>query len=173
MNQPCQHTVVQNQSTKNPYIPLLAIITISSILGLIQTYAMHHLAFHMWMDTAMGYYLVLMSTMKFFDLKMFAMNFKDYDLISGMFPFYAYAYPVIELLLGAAFLNHLQPVFSNWLMIIVMSSSLFGIVLTLKKGEVKPCSCMGPALNVPLGIVSILECAVMVAMGVMNLMMSH
>lgn len=174
MNHQCGHESMQQSPAVNPYKPLYTVISISCILGLIQIYAMNHLAFHMWMDAAMGYYLIFMSTLKFFDLNKFAMNFQDYDLISKVAPCYAFVYPAIELSLGAAFLNHLQPTLANWLMVIVMSSSLLGILIVLKKGEIKPCSCMGPALNVPLGITSILECAVMIAMGIMSLFkMAH
>jgi len=173
MNQPCGHESMQSTSAENPYKHLYTLITIAILLGFIQIFQ-HHFSLHMWMDAAMGYYLVFMATLKFFDLKKFAMNFKDYDLISRVLPCYAFAYPAIELLLGASFINMLQPFFANWLMIIVMSSSLLGIIIVLKKGTAKPCACMGPALNVPLGMVSMLECGVMIVMGIMNVfMMGH
>jgi len=159
-----------NMPAQHPYLPLCAVIIISSILGVIQAHTMHHLTFHMWMNIAMGYYLVLMATMKFFDLRMFAGNYVKYDLISKVIPGYAYIYPTIELALGAFFINSIEPYLSNIVMAVAMTSSLIGILIVLKKGDVKPCSCMGPALSVPLGIVSVIECASMVAMALMNLL---
>ena len=165
----CHESMMDQMPPEHPYWPLYAIIIISSLLAVLQAHTIGHLHFHSWMNIAMGYYLIFMATMKFFDLKMFAQNYQSYDLISKAIPGYAFLYPTIELLLGAFFLNTIAPTFSNIVMAVVMTSSLIGIIIVLKKGEIQPCSCMGPALNVPLGIVSIIECASMIAMALMNL----
>lgn len=171
MHQSC-HKSMEEMPSGNPYTPLIAIIIISSLLAVIQAHTMGHLNFHSWMNIAMGYYLIFMATMKFFDLRMFAQNYQQYDLFSKVIPVYAYLYPTIELLLGALFINNIASKASNIVMAIVMTSSLLGIIWVLKKGDVKPCSCMGPALNVPLGFVSMLECGSMIVMAIMNLMMT-
>ncbi|MDR3550810.1 MAG: hypothetical protein P4L31_05310 [Candidatus Babeliales bacterium] len=163
---------MEEMPTGNPYTPLIAVIIISSLLAVIQAHTMGHLHFHSWMNIAMGYYLIFMSTMKFFDLPMFAFNYKQYDLFSKVVPVYAFAYPTIELLLGALFINNIAATASNIVMAVVMTSSFLGIIMVLKKGGVKPCSCMGPALNVPLGMVSLIECGSMIVMAIMNLMMT-
>ena len=165
----CHESMNKQTPTQHPYLPLLVVIAVSSALGALQAYMMHHLSFHVWMNVAMGYYLVLMATMKFFDINMFGENYLKYDLISQMVPSYAYAYPVIELVLGAFFINSIAPYLSNVVMAVVMTSSLCGIIYVLIKGEVKPCACMGIIVNVPLGIVSIAECALMVVMALMNI----
>ena len=170
MKKTCHESMMNNMPRKYPYMPLCAVVIISSLLALLQMHSMGHAHFHSWMNIAMGYYLIFMATMKFFDLKMFAKNYQLYDLFSKAIPAYAYVYPAIELTLGAFFLNNIAATASNIVMAIVMTSSLLGIIIVLKKGEVEPCACMGPALNVSLGWVSMLECGSMIVMAIMNLM---
>ena len=57
-----------------------------------------------WMHDFMGYYLVLFSLFKFFDLSGFADGFQMYDLLAKRFRAYAYVFPFVELGLGLAYL---------------------------------------------------------------------
>ena len=62
-----------------------------------------------WMHDFMGFFLVVFSMFKFFNLEGFADGFHMYDLLAKPFRPYAYIYPFIELALGLGYLAHWQP----------------------------------------------------------------
>jgi hypothetical protein len=119
------------------------------------------------MVNAMGIFLCLLAMFKFFDLKGFADGFQTYDIIAKQYRGYAYAYPVMELLLGLGYLRGLHLDFINLATIILMAVSAIGVFKGMKKVGLS-CACLGTALNVPLSTVSLVET---VGMGLMALLM--
>ena len=62
-----------------------------------------------WMHDFMGFFLVVFSMFKLFDLEGFADGFQMYDPLARPIRPYAYLYPFVELGLGLGYLAHWQP----------------------------------------------------------------
>jgi len=118
------------------------------------------------MHSFMGLFFCLFSMFKFFDLKGFADGFQTYDLIAKKSREYAYAYPVMELVIGLAYLSYTMPKLVYLFTVAWMAVSALGVFQNKDKGM--SCACLGTALNVPLGTVSLIE---NLGMGAMALLM--
>jgi hypothetical protein len=110
-----------------------------------------------WMHDFMGFFLVVFSMFKFFDMEGFADGFEMYDLLAKPFRPYAFFYPVIELSLGLGYLSHWQPTIVYAVTIIVMIFGSIGVFRALFKGLDIECACMGTVLHVPLSTVALIE----------------
>lgn len=110
-----------------------------------------------WMDDFMGFYFVVFSMFKFFDLSGFADSFQMHDPLAKHSRSYAYLYPFIELGLGLCYLAHWRPVAVYTVTILVMLSGAVGSMLALAKGLDLESGCMGTVLKVPLSAVSLIE----------------
>jgi hypothetical protein len=118
-----------------------------------------------WMHDFMGFFLVVFSMFKFFDMEGFADGFQMYDLLAKRFRPYAYIYPFIELGLGLGYLSHRQPKLIYGATVIVLAFGSIGVVRALLKGLDIECACMGTVLHVPLSTVALIEDLGMAVMG--------
>lgn len=146
------------------YLPLILAGLFSALFALIQAEA-----FGEWMPYFMGYFLCFFAYFKLIDVKGFAKSFAEYDLVTQKYPQYGMAYPFIELFLGIFFLTNFIPLLTNLALLGVMSVSSVGILKKVLSGESLKCACMGTALNVPLGYVSVVESVGMALMAALNL----
>ena len=110
-----------------------------------------------WMHYFMGVFLVMFATLKLFHPIQFADGFTMYDIIAQRSRFYAYCYPLIELLLGLAYLAFFLPILTYILTIVVLTVGAVGVVQALQKGLDINCPCMGTILDVPLSTVTLTE----------------
>jgi hypothetical protein len=110
-----------------------------------------------WMHDFMGFFLVVFSMLKSFDLPGFADGFQMYDLLAKPLRPYAYAYPLIELGLGLGYLAHWQPRLIYGATVVIMVFGALGVFNALRKGLDLECACMGTALKVPLSTVALVE----------------
>lgn len=120
------------------------------------------------MHSFMGLFFMLFAMFKFLDLPGFAKGFKQYDLLASRWPWYGYAYPIVELLLGMAYLAHFLPVLLYIVTFGLMAVSSIGVIRSVVTRKKIKCACLGTLLDVPLSVVSILE---NVGMGFMALWM--
>lgn len=146
------------------YKPLIIIVVFCFILPVTQD----DLGNQHYMYSFMGYFFIFFSLFKFFNLKGFIDGFSTYDLVTKRFRVYGYAYPFIEFLLGVAYLSKLGLFFINWITVIVMTVSGIGVLKSILFGQKNQCACLGTVLNVPLGVISVLE---NFGMGAMALLM--
>lgn len=117
-----------------------------------------------WMDDFMGFFFVVFSLFKFFDLSGFADGFQMYDLLARNFRPYAILYPFIELGLGLAYLANWRPFLVYTATIIVMVWGALGVVSALTRGLKTECACLGTILKVPLSTVALFENIAMAVM---------
>jgi hypothetical protein len=148
---------MENQDTQTlpwfqTYRPLIVIITTLVLAA----WALRHTGLG-FMYSFMGLFFVVFAMFKLLDVAGFAKSFSGYDLVARRFPAYAYAYPWIELVLGLAYLDYWHPPLINLLTLALMALGAAGIATSLSDGRKLPCACLGTALNVPLGAVSIVE----------------
>jgi len=147
------------------YIPLfiLLALTISAACAKQAAYTGEWDLMH-WMHDFMGFFLVIFSMFKFFDLRGFADGFQMYDLLAKPFRPYAYIYPFLELGLGLAYLSMVQPLTIYIATVVLMSFGALGVLNALFNKLDIECACMGTALKVPLSTVALLENFGMAAM---------
>lgn len=114
----------------------------------------------------MGFSLSLLACLKLMDLRSFVDGFRQYDLLAARFAAYGWAYPVMELGVGLAFL---AGVFMLPMAAIAVFIGVLGAVSITKAVYIDQldldCACVGGNYDVPLGFVSFTENAVMAGMG--------
>src|SRR3569623_190014 len=139
------------------YLPLIVIVALTLLSAFAKETS--HGAWNgtRWMQNFMGFFLVVFSMFKFFDLNGFADGFQMYDLLAKPFRPYAFVYPFIELGLGLCYLAQLAPPVIYGVTIVVMLWGAAGVLRALMKGLDLECACMGTVLKVPLSTVALLE----------------
>ena|SRR6266480_235851 len=110
-----------------------------------------------WMHDFMGFFLLVFSMFKLFDLEGFADGFQMYDLLAKHVRAYAYLYAFIELALGLGYLAHWQPKLIYLVTLIVMTFGGLGVIRALTKRLDIECACLGTVLSVPLSTVAVIE----------------
>lgn len=83
------------------YVPLAVIFALTLLAASAKQADYGAWVWMRWMGDFMGFFLVVFSMFKFFDLSGFADGFQKYDLLAGPFRPYAYLYPFIELALDS------------------------------------------------------------------------
>lgn len=158
------------------YIPLLVIVALTLLAACAKQYAyLNGLGWDWmrWMHDFMGFFLVVFSMFKFFNMEGFADGFQMYDLLAKPLRPYAYLYPFIEFGLGLGYLAHWQPAAIYIATIVVMVFGSLGVFNALRKGLDLDCACMGTVLKVPLSTVALLEDLGMAAMAGAMLIFAH
>jgi archaellum biogenesis protein FlaJ (TadC family) len=137
------------------YWPLISLIVLTLLAaGALQLQAPSATLF---MHYFMGLFLVIYSMFKIFDLRGYADGFQMYDLLAKRVRAYAYAYPLVELALGLAYLAFLYPVGTYIVTLVVFGFSALGVFDGVRRGLDLDCPCMGSVLKVPLSTVSLVE----------------
>jgi mannose/fructose/N-acetylgalactosamine-specific phosphotransferase system component IID len=149
------------------YWPLVILIFVALLASLAVGHATHA-TFMGVMHFFMGFLLCFFSLLKLFNLHGFADGFQLYDMIAKQSRLYALAYPLIELVLGLAYLSFITPQYIYIATIILMTIGAVGVIFALKKGLNTFCACMGSVLQVPLSTVTLIED---ISMGLMALYM--
>ena len=152
-----------------PYWPLIVVV-LFSILIPFALIRFDFQAIEMLMYPFMGFFFIFLSMFKLFDLKGFVEGFRLYDLVAGKIKIYGFFYPFIELSLGLAYLMQFRLAIVNWITFIVMLISAMGVLKSLSMGKKIKCACLGNLLNVPLGVVSLVENLSMGAMALWGLL---
>lgn len=155
------------------YIPLMVIVGLTLLAAFAKQVA-HAGPWDgtLWMHDFMGFFLVVFSMFKFFNLEGFADGFQMYDLLAKPFRPYAYVYPFIELGLGLGYLSLWEPTIIYVATVVVMLFGALGVFRALAKGLDIECACMGTTLSVPLSTVAVVEDLGMAAMAGAMLMMN-
>ena len=114
----------------------------------------------------MGFSLCLLACLKLMDLRSFVEGFQQYDLLAARFAAYGWAYPVLELGVGLAFLAgaFMQPMAAIAVVIGVLGAVSITKAVYIDQLDLD-CACVGGNYDVPLGFVSFTENAVMAGMG--------
>lgn len=149
------------------YWPLISLILIAMLAASALTYGLQKTPLQ-WMHFFMGFFFCQFAMLKIFHPAQFAEGFQMYDLVAKKLPQWGLIYPLVELLLGLAYLSFFFPILTYVVTIIVMAVGAIGVIKTLKKGLDLRCACMGTVLDVPLSTVTLTED---IGMGMMALAM--
>lgn len=125
-----------------------------------------------WLQNFMGMYLLVFGTFKLADLKMLAMYYPEYDIISRLLPWWSWFYPFLEVGLGLLFLFGVALAPLNIFMLILMSLNAAGVLNELAQKNKIRCACLGKFVNLPITTISLLEDILMVATAATMLLLS-
>lgn len=137
--------------------PLFLIV--GYILGsvLLVALATGHWSLHALMSHFMGGFFLVFSFFKLLDLRGFAMAYRSYDVVARAWPAWAFAYPFVELALGAAYLTGWQPSAINVVTSVLMLVSGVGVLQALMRKSAIRCACLGTVLSLPMTTVTLVE----------------
>jgi len=127
-----------------------------------------------WMIPFMGWFLVAVGILKILDWTRFSENFSKYDLLAMRSKIYSKSYPLIELLLGIAFLYHWNVKFIASILLGLMIIGIAGVSKALKENKNITCACLGKLghhLNLPLTKFTLIEDIIMGLMAVAILLL--
>lgn len=166
-----QHSeaVEQTKSWLATYKPLLLIFAFITFISLISAQANNQIHLMHFMRNFMAGFFLAFSFFKLLDIKGFAESYAMYDIIAKQFKQWGYIYPFLELILGIAFLVDYNPVITNWAAIILMGSSIIGVLQSVLNKQKIQCACLGSVFKLPMSTVTIVEDGLMIAMSAIML----
>ena len=153
------------------YWPLVSLIVLMLLAATALQFKGQNESLMVFMHHFMGFFLIVYSMFKIFDLSGYADGFEMYDLLASRWRTYGYIYPFIELALGLAYLAFFWPIATYVATIAVFSFGALGVFNGLSKGLDMDCPCMGSVLSVPLSTVSLVENVGMTIMALIMLWM--
>ncbi len=117
------------------------------------------------MSDFMGMFFAIFGAFKLMDYQAFVNKYKEYDLIAMRSAIYAQMYPFIEIALGSMYLSNVSGRLINILTTILSTVGVLSALRKIRSGShCCECKCMGSALNVPVGLVTVSENVIMLAM---------
>lgn len=151
---------------------IIALCMICTTLILVVTPPINRISFVDAISLLMGYFVSILAFLKLLDISAFARGFTRYDLIAQKWSTWCFIYPFLELAIGIAFLGLLYPKIVGVIAFVLGGIGTISISYALyipsaKHTSSKPlaCACTGGKLDVPLGVLSILENVAMALMG--------
>ena len=159
------------------YRPVIAIFATTALLALAVT-ATRAAGFDIvrWAEYFLAFSMVALAIQKLQDVEGFANGFLGYDLLAQRHVPYARAYPYLEAFAGLGMVAAIGSAGTGIGAILMWPAAITGLVIGtigavsvfkavyIEKRELK-CACVGGGSNVPLGLVSLTEDLMMMAMG--------
>ena len=161
---------VPKSSNRKGYIILLNIFLAIIVASQVRVWQAGPFSGYLFMQTFMGFFFLVFGFFKALNWKIFAGSYGDYDLIARRLKAYAYAYPAIELGLGAAFLLNYQPIAINSATLALMTVGALGVAKNLLAKNQIQCLCLGAVIKLPLSKISLFEDVTMGAMALITLL---
>jgi uncharacterized membrane protein YphA (DoxX/SURF4 family) len=153
------------------FIPLIVIFTMIILFTWIMQARTPGADIMFAMRNFMGAFFVVFGGFKVLNWKGFADAYQMYDIVARHSRAYAYAYPLIELILGAAYLTGFALLVSNWITLIIMVISGVGVTKELLKGNKIICACLGTVFKIPMTKVTLFEDVLMAVMAAIMIML--
>ncbi|WP_082458630.1 heavy-metal-associated domain-containing protein [Pedobacter sp. Leaf216] len=164
-------TLEEAKSWAETYKPILIIFGYVTAIALIVSWQGKSLNYMAFMRIFMAGFFLTFSFFKMLNLKAFAESYAMYDIVAKKFSAWGYIYAFIELGLGLSFALNLSPTIINWVTLIVMTISIFGVLESVLNKKKIQCACLGAVFNLPMSTVTIVEDALMIAMSAVMLIL--
>lgn len=155
---------------KSSYLPLFLIFIYIALVTVLVNTLRGAFSWMQWMSDFMAGFFLVFSFFKLMNLKGFAEGYGQYDTIAKKFPVWGYLYPFAELGLGIAFLTGFQPLITAVVTALIMGISSVGVIRALQKKQRIRCACLGTAIQLPLGTVTLVEDLLMVLMSLVMIL---
>jgi len=114
----------------------------------------------------MGLFFIVFSFFKFLDYKNFPDSFARYDPLAKILPFYGWAYPLIETVLGFLFLLRLNLQFALITTLVILGITTIGVTKVLLNKNSIQCACLGTSLKLPMTKATLIENSIMLLMAI-------
>lgn len=155
--------MIKEKYTIKDFAPLIVIFSVIVLISLCFVL----LGGNTWMfgmQIFMGLFFVIFGGLKMMKLKAFAEAYSMYDVIAMKSKIYGFIYPFIEIFLGLAYLASWQLNYINYITLVVMLVSAWGVYIKLRKKEKIMCACLGTVFKVPMTWVTLIEDLLMAIM---------
>ncbi len=146
------------------FLPLIIIFIIIFLFTVIRQWNRESWHVMNGMYDFMAAFFIIFGTFKLINWRGFAEAYATYDIIAHRSSTYAYAYPILEVGLGLAYLFRIYPLATNLITFSVMLISSIGVALELVKKRSIVCACLGVVFKIPMTYVTLLEDILMAAM---------
>jgi copper chaperone CopZ len=156
----------EKKSWFETYKPILVIFAYITATSLIAGLSGDHFNLVTGMRIFMGGFFIIFSFFKMLDLNGFADSYSMYDIVAKKFRPWGYLYAFVELSLGLSYAANLQPEIISYVTLVVMSVSIVGVLQSVLNKRKIRCACLGAVFNLPMSTVTIIEDALMIAMGI-------
>ena len=154
----------QPESNLKKFIPLISILSLIVLFTVFKQWQRGNFEFMEAMSDFMGSFFVVFGTFKIINWKGFVESYRTYDLLAQKSMAYAYAYPLIELGLGTAYLCRYNLTLINWATLLVMGVSSIGVAKALLAKRKIVCACLGAVFKIPMTKVTLMEDVLMAFM---------
>lgn len=161
----------QNPNKLKQLVPLFLVLTGIAIATLVMCSLLNLSTLKEFMRIFMGFTLVTFGIFKLIDLRGFAYAFAEYDIIAKQSIFYSYAYPFIEVALGAAYLLNTALLPTNIITATIMFIGSIGVTQSLLTKKDITCACLGAVIKLPMTWITLLESIIMGLMAVYMIFM--
>lgn len=155
----------QPRYTLQQFFPLIIIFTTISAATLIK-YVVSGTDLRGAMYDFMGFFFLVFGSFKLINWHGFVEAYRTYDYLAGKSVAYAYAYPLIEVGLGTAYLMRWQPVLINSIAIGIMIAGSLSVLNALRKQKQIMCACLGAVFKLPMTYVTLAEDLLMLLMAI-------
>ena len=161
-----QHSeaVEQTKGWLATYKPILLIFGYILTATLLIEYSGNGFNWMRWMNNFMAGFFLVFSFFKLLNLKGFAESYAMYDIVAKKWAAWGYVYAFTELALGLAFLTGFNPILTNIITLLVMTTSIIGVLKAVFNKQKIKCACLGDVFNLPMSTITIIEDALMIGM---------
>ena len=162
------------QNTAAPplrYFPLYLILGFIAGGSLLSQYPWALWDNELFMRHIMAGFFVVFAFFKLLNMQGFQQSYIQYDWVAQRIAAWGWIYPFVELSLGIAYWIDLLPVWRNSVTCVLMALGSAGILDSIVRKKRLQCACLGTMLNVPLGVVSLVEDLSMLVMAGLLLIM--
>lgn len=160
----------QSNSLLKQYLPLILVFVGIILITLIKTSLAPTWNWHNFFTDFMGFFFVTFGLFKVIRWQSFAQSYAQYDLIAKKSTMYAYAYPIIEISLGLAYIMKFNLPIINIITLVLMIESSLGVFNTLRTQGTFMCACLGTLFSIPLTWVTLAEDLLMATMALLMLL---
>jgi hypothetical protein len=158
-----QHDATTGYSFKD-YLPLIGMFILVIICTVARRFWLHDWHSMEIMQDGMGFFFILFGTLKVYNWHGFVEAYRSYDILAKQSITYAYVYPIIELMLGTAYLARWNPPVTNMLTLILMLIGALGVAQAMLNKQTIECACLGDLFRIPLTWISLVEDLLMALM---------
>lgn len=160
------HSLTKKEIVQEKYKKLLPLFLIFIFIFLLPLVRQNFSNFDwmLYMMDFMGVFFIIFGLFKLVDLKGFVVGFQNYDFIAKRFSTYGYAYPFIEIILGAMYLLGFMFLVQNLLVLILSAVGTITAYAYIDNDEDIRCVCLGTLFDLPMTVVTFLENALMFLM---------
>jgi hypothetical protein len=152
------------------FLPLISITSLVVLFAALHTWLLTGDA-HIFMQYFMAGYFLIFGALKVSNWSAFVHSYRKYDWLAVQSKTYAWFYPALEVLLGAAYYFDIWSFWLNIFVLALMLEKAVSVFLAIKAKKISKCACLGGRFSIPITYVTVFEDFAMAAMASWMLLM--